>query len=123
MEQSQMITFLVNVAMTLKPFYKFTYLLAIVLVVSIVYQLFFAVTPSVAESNSIMLSLLALVWLALINLMVQIFSRVPAALRNNSAILARIKNTIHRSLYYLLSLLFITITIAVILLSLRMLRV
>jgi len=117
-----MITFLVNAALALKPFYKFTYVLAIVLVASIVYQLFFSVMPSFAESNRIMLSLLALAWLALVNLMIQLFSRLPIALQSKSSILARIKNSFHRGLYYVLSLVFVVISIAVLLLTFKMLK-
>lgn len=117
-----MIKYLVKISLALKPFYKFTYLFAIILIVNIVYQLVFSAMPSAAGSNEIMLNLLALAWLALVNLMIQIFSRAPAALLNKSSILTRIKNRIHRSFYYLLSFVFIIISIAVILLSFKMLK-
>ncbi|MFT7008206.1 MAG: hypothetical protein ACJAXJ_002745 [Colwellia sp.] len=118
-----MITSLVKISLALKPFNKFIYLLAIVLIVNIGYQLVFSVMPSVAESNKIMLNFLALAWLILVNLMIQVFSRVPFVLQSKSSFLARIKNKFHRGLYYVLSLVFIIISIAVILLSFRMLRV
>lgn len=119
----QMITFLVKISLALKPFHKFTYLLAIMLVASIAYQLAFSVTPSDAESSDVMLSLLALAWLALVNLMIQVFSQVPVILQSKSSFLARIKNRFYRGIYYFLSLVFIAISIAVILLSFKMLRV
>ncbi len=115
-------TFLVKISLALKPFHKLTYLLAIVLIASIVYQLAFSVVPSPAESNKIMLSLLALAWLALVNLMIQVFSRVPITVQSKSTILARIKNRFHRGLYYLLSLVFIVLSMAVILLTFKMLK-
>ena len=118
-----MVTFLVKISLALKPFNKFIYLLAILFIINIGYQLFFSVTPSVAESNNIMVNFLALVWLLLVNLMIQVFSRVPIVLQGKISLLARIKNKFYRGLYYLLSLVFIVISIAVILLSLRMLRV
>ncbi|MDX2368585.1 MAG: hypothetical protein QNK36_09330 [Colwellia sp.] len=118
-----MITCLVKISLALKPFHKFTYLLAIMLIANIVYQLIYSVMPSVAESNEIRLNFLALAWLALVNLMIQIFSRVPIASQSKTSFLAKIKNIFHRGFYYLLSVVFIVISIAVILLSLRMLRV
>ncbi len=118
-----MITFFVKISFVLKPFYRLTYLLAILLIANIAYQLFFSVMPSAAESHEIMLSLLALTWLALVNLMIQIFTRIPITAQNKISFFARIKNTLHRGLYYLLSFVFIGISIAVILLSIRMLRV
>lgn len=118
-----MITFLVKISLVLKPYYRLTYLLAILLIANIVYQLFFSVMPSATESHEIMLSLLALTWLALVNLMIQVFTRIPVTAKNKVSFFVRIKNTLHRGLYYLLSLVFIGISIAVILLSFRMLRV
>ncbi|WP_136037965.1 hypothetical protein [Candidatus Colwellia aromaticivorans] len=117
-----MITFLVKLSLVLKPFHKFTYLLAIVLIANIVYQLVFSVMPSATDSNEIMLNFLALAWLALVNFMIQVFSRIPVASQSKSTILVRIKNRFHQGFYYLLSLVFIVISIAVILLSFKMLR-
>ncbi len=118
-----MITYLVKISLALKPFNKFTYLLAIMLIANIVYHLVFSVIPSEAESNEIRLKFLALAWIALVNLMIQVFSRFPAISQSKISFSARIKNTFYRGLYYLFSLAFIAISIAVILLSFRMLRV
>lgn len=118
-----MVTFLVKISLALKPFNKFIYLLAILFIINIGYQLVFSAVPSVAESNKIMVNFLALAWLLLINLMIQVFSRLPVASQSKTSFLARIKNKLHRGIYYLLSLVFIVISIAVILLSFRMLRV
>lgn len=117
-----MITYLIKTSLALKPYHKFTYVLAIGLIVHVIYQLFFA-TPSAAESTNIMLNLLVLAWLALVNLMIQIFSRVPSVLPGKQSFLVRFKNILHRSLYYLLSLIFIAISIAVIILTFKILRV
>jgi hypothetical protein len=118
-----MISYLIKISSVLRPLHKFTYLLAIVLIANIVYQLVFSVMPSVDESNELMLNFLALAWLLLVNLMIQVFSRLPVASQSNTSFLARVKNKFHRGIYYLLSLIFIVISIAVILLSLRMLRI
>jgi hypothetical protein len=93
------------------------------LIANIIYQLAFSVTPSAAESNEIMLNLLGLAWLALVNLMIQVFTRVPVASHSKMSFLARIRNRLHRGLYYALSFVFIVMSIAVIVLSFRMLRV
>lgn len=119
----QMITCLVKIALALKPFHKFTYLLAILLVAHIAYHLAFSITSSGEESSNLMLSLLALAWLALVNLMIQIFSQVPVVLKSKSSFLARIKNRFHQGICYFLSLVFIALSIVVILLSFKMLRV
>jgi hypothetical protein len=118
-----MIAFLVKVSLVLKPFHKLTYLLAIILIANITYQLVFSAMPSLAESNEIRLYILVLVWLALVNLMIEIFSRIPVVSLRKMSFLIRMKNKVHRGLYYVLSLIFIVISIAVILLSFRMLRV
>lgn len=118
-----MITRLVKISLVLKPFNKLIYLLVIVLIINIGYQLVFSVMPSAADSNEVMLSFLALTWLLLVNLMIEVFSRVPVTSECKSSFLARIKNRFHRGLYYLLSLVFMAISIAVILLSFKMLRV
>jgi hypothetical protein len=118
-----MISYLIKISSVLRPLHKFTYLLAIVLIANIAYQLVFSVIPSVAQSNELMLNFLALAWLLLVNLMIEVFSRVPVVLQSKTTLLARIKNKFHRGLFYALSLIFIVISIAVILLSLRMLRI
>ena len=118
-----MITSLVKISLALKPFNKFINLLVIVLIINIGYQLVFSVMPSAADSNEVMLSFLALTWLLLVNLMIEVFSRVPVASQSKTSFLARIKNKLYRGFYYTLSLIFIVISIAVLLLSFRMLRI
>lgn len=118
-----MITYLVKISLALKPFYKFITLLAIVLIANILYQLVFSVMPSASESTGLRLNFLVLAWLALVNLMIQVFSRPPSASKNNTSFLTKIKNKFYYGFYYVLSLVFILISIAVILLSFRMLRV
>lgn len=117
-----MMTYLAKVSVALKPFHKLTYLLAIMLIANIVYQLIFSVMPSAVESTEVMLNFLALAWLALVNLMIQVFSRLPVASKNKASFLTRIKSKFHHGFYYILSLVFILISIAVIVLSFKMLR-
>lgn len=118
-----MITYLTKVALALKPFHKFTYLLAAMLVANIIYQLAFTIAPSSVEPTDTMLNLLALAWVVLVNLMIQIFSQAPVTLQSKSSFLTRMKNRFHRGIYYFLSLVFIAISFAVIFLSFKMLRI
>lgn len=113
--------YLVRIALTLKPFYKLTYIVAILLIASIVYQLVFSPALNHSKSNYIIINLLALAWVALVNLMIQIYSNVPCISENKTSLLTRIKSVFHRGLYYVLSLLFITITMAVIILTYKIL--
>jgi hypothetical protein len=98
-------------------------MLAIVLIANIIYQLIFSDIPSTTESKVVMLNFLALAWLVLVNLMIQVFSQTPAISHIKVSLLTRIKNKLHRCIYYFLSLVFIVISISVILLSFRMLRI
>lgn len=115
-------TSLTKISLALRPFHKFTYLFALILIANITYKLLFSVMPSTVESNVVMLNFLALAWLALINLMIQVFSRAPNVSLSKTSILARTKNKLHRALYYILFCVFIIISIAVTLLSFKMLR-
>jgi len=115
--------YLTKVALALKPFHKFTYLLAAILVANIIYQLAFTIAPSAVEPIDTMLNLLALAWVVLVNLMIQIFSQAPVILESKSSFWARIKNRFYRGVYYTLSLVFIVISFAVIFLSFKMLRI
>jgi hypothetical protein len=117
-----MFTYLTRISLALKPFHKFTYILAIILIVNITYKLIFSVMPSAAESNEIMLNFLALAWLALVNLMVQVFSIIPVASPSKTFFIARIKNWFQRGFYYILFVVFILLSIAVTFLSFKMLR-
>lgn len=114
-------SYLIKVAVALKPFKKFTYLLAIILLVNILYQLIFSALPSEEESNELRLNFLTLIWVILLNLMIQIYSRMPIASQGRRFALAKIKDKIRRGFYYLLSFVFLIITVAVIIVSFKML--
>ena len=118
-----MMTFLVKISLALKPYYKLTYVLAIIIVTNIVYQLIFSDVLKATEPNKLMLSLLALAWLALVNLMIQVYSSAPVASQSKISLLARIKNRLHRGLYYALSFVFIVMSTVVIILSYKMLTI
>jgi len=69
-----------------------------------------------------MLCLLALAWLVLVNLMSQIFSQVPITSQDKQSLLTRVKNIFYRGFYYMLSLVFAAISMALILLTYKMLK-
>jgi hypothetical protein len=117
-----MISFLVKSSLLLFPYRKFTYFFAAVLLGCIIYQLAFVDALSAAKSSTIMLMLLALAWLALLNLMVQIFSRVPIASQGKQSFILRIKGAFRRGVYYFLSLMFLAISMSIIILTFKMLR-
>ena len=118
-----MISLLVKISTALKPFHKLTYLLALLIIANVAYQFLFSSLPAQPQDKETMFSFLALVWLALINLMLNVFTQIPSNNKNEQFILTRIKNKLNRMFYYMLSLVFICLSIALIILSLKMLRV
>jgi hypothetical protein len=118
-----MITFLVKLATTLKPYHQFTYILATIMIVNVGYQLLFSETPAQPANKDTMFSLLAIAWLALINLMLQVFTKTPDESQGALSILAKVKRRLHNMLYYILSVVFIGLSISIIILSIKMYRV
>jgi len=117
------IPLLVKLSTALKPFHKLTYLLALLIVANLVHQLLFSTMPAQPEEKETMFSLLALAWLALINLMLHVFTQIPENKTKEHFVFARIINKLHQIFYYLLSFVFIGLSIALVILSLKMLRV
>lgn len=118
-----MISLLTKISTVLKPFHKLTYLLALLVIANLLYQLLFSPEPSKIEDKGAMLSLLALAWLALINLMLHIFAQVPEKQQIKQTLFIRMKAKLNQGLYYMLSLVFIGLSIALIILSFKMVRV
>ena len=118
-----MIPIFVKLSIRLKPYYKLIHLLALLVIVNLLYQFLFSTEPSQIEDKGAMLSLLALVWLALINLMLNIFTQTPEKQQKEQSLIIRIKTKLNHMLYYILSLIFICLSIALIILSFKMIRV
>ena len=118
-----MITLLVKLSKALKPYHKLTYLLALLIIGNVAYQFLFSSMPAKPENKEAMFSLLALIWLALINLMLNVFTQVPENKKNARFIFAKIKNKLHQLFYYLLFLIFIGLSITLLILSFKMFRV
>lgn len=118
-----MFTLLIKLSTALKPFHKLTYLLALLIIANVAYQLFFSTKSIQAVDKEAMFSLLALAWLALINLMLRVFTQINENNENKQPFFTRIKNKLHQWLYYVLSLVFIGVSISLIILSFRMLSI
>jgi len=118
-----MLEILVKLAEKLQPFRKLTYLLAAILVGIIVTQLL--TTPSSAQSSNsyAMLSFIGVIWLILLNILLSLFHKIPALNEESKGVFSRVKIKIQRSFYHLFALLFIGLTLMIVFLSIRMLRI
>jgi len=102
---------------------KFIFILCLLLVVQILYQLIL-LPPSIQPQHSFAnINLLIIVWLLLLNLMISIFGNFPAKTINSLPIFERFKAKVKQWIYVFLSFVFIGMTLVVVFLSFRMLRV
>ena len=112
---------LIRIALFLKPYHKVLYVLALLLVANMVREL---LSPENSQDSfSAMWHLLALAWLALLNLMLHLFTRVIDVNINKLSFWARVKNKFQHWLMLFFTVVFISITFAVIVLSFRMWRI
>lgn len=118
-----MLEILSKISIKLQPFRKLSYLLAALLISVIVTQLL--QTPSQTQSTNpyAILSFVACIWLLLFNLLLALFYNIPRVDENSKGMFVRIKIKMLRSLYHLLALLFIGLTLVIVFLSVRMLRI
>jgi len=117
------ISLLIKISLKLKPYHKITYVLAFLILANLVYQLIAPLGEIKDEGGGAMFSLLALAWVALINLMLHIFTRIPEKTGNRQSFFTKIKNKLHQCLYYVLSIVFLGLSVALLILSVKMLRV
>ena len=119
-----MLGLLSKLSVKLKPFRKLTHLLSVIFISVIIYQLF-GVPSNQVHLNSpyAMLSFIACIWLLLINLLISMFANIPTANTRGIGMIARFKIKALRIFYRLLALLFITLTLVIIFLSVRLLRI
>jgi hypothetical protein len=118
-----MISILVKVSNTLKPFHKLIHFIALIIIFKILYQFLFTTEPANPGNKEGMYSLLVVIWLLLINVMLHVFTKIPEKKSKAPFILSRIINKLHYFLYYILSLLFIGLSVTLIILSFKMMRV
>lgn len=118
-----MLEILEKLSSKLQPFRKLTYILAALLVAVIVTQLLQTSLPTQSTSPTAMLSFVGLIWLLLFNILLSLFHNLPKNDEGSKGMVTRAKIKLQRSLYYLLALLFIGLTLVIVFLSVRMLRI
>lgn len=118
-----MLDLLAKLATKLQPFRKLSYLLAVILVGIIVTQLLQTSSQPQPTSPYASLSFIACIWLLLFNLLLSLFDNIPKINTDSQGVFIRIKIKVQRSLYHFFALLFIGLTLVIVFLSLRMLRV
>ncbi len=102
---------------------KFVYILCLLLVSIIVYQLIFQPLSIPFQNSFANISLLVIAWLLLLNLMISIFGHSPAKITRTLSLFERVKVKLKQWMYILLSFVFIIMTFVIMFLSFRMLRV
>ena len=118
-----MLETLVKLAEKLQPFRKLTYLLAAILVVIIVIQLLTTPSPAQSSSSYGMLSFMGVIWILLLNILILLFHNIPDLNEGSKGFIAHVKVKIQRSFYHLFALLFMSLTLTIVFLSFRMLRI
>ncbi|GAW96046.1 MULTISPECIES: hypothetical protein [Colwellia] len=118
-----MLELLAKLASKLQPFRQLSYLLAAILVGLIFSQLQQSTSQQQPTSPYALLSFFGCIWLLLFNILLSVFVNVPSINTASTGIFSRIKNKVQRSLYHLFALLFIGLTLVIVFLSWRILRV
>lgn len=117
-----MLELLAKLATKLQPFRKLSYLLAVILV-GIIFSQLQQTTSQQPTSPYALLSFIACIWLLLFNILLSLFDNIPKINTDSPGIFIRIKLKVQRILYHFLALLFIGLTLVIVFLSLRVLRV
>lgn len=114
--------YITKLTISLQPYRKLLYFFALLLITNICYRLYYSSITQFSDSAT-MLNLLLLVWLALLNLMLTIFTNTENQENGKLSIIKRLKNKLNQWFENLLALAFIMLTFAVILLSIRMINI
>ena len=117
-----MIALFNKVAIKLQAFRKSIYLIALLVIANIVYRLIFAPQAVTLDNSITMLNLLFLAWLALVNFMLHAFATCSDESPQKNSLLTRIKNKLNQWFEYFLAILFVGLSLTVIFLSIRMLK-
>ena len=107
----------------LQPLRKISILLSVILLAIIVTQLLGPSSYPKTNTTFELFSFVTLIWLLLFNLLLSLFQSIPSIDKERDRILARIKIKVQRSLYQLLAVFFVGLTLVIIFLSVRMLRI
>ncbi len=118
-----MLEILEKLSVKLLPFRKLIYFALIILVGVMITQLL--QTPSATHSSNTfsILSLVGFIWLLLLNILLSIFHNIPKIEGNSNSRLSRVKIKVKRGGFHVLALLFVGLTLVIIFLSVRMLRI
>jgi hypothetical protein len=118
-----MLEILEKLSVKLLPFRKLIYLAMIILVGVMITQLLQTPSPTQASNTFSILSLIGLIWLLLFNILLSIFHNIPKSDNDSKSRLALVKIKVKRCFYHVLAILFIGLTLVIIFLSVRMLRI
>jgi len=112
-----------KLATKLQPLRKLSYLLIVLLVIGIITLLLQDPTNDQLSTNSYtVLSFVGCIWLLLFNLLLSIFTNIPST-GNQLSMFKRLQVKIQRCFYHILAILFIGLTLLIIFLTIRMLRI
>ena len=118
-----MLEILAKLSGKLLPFRKLIYLTMIILVGVIITQLLQAPSPSKPSNAVSILSLVGLIWLLLFNILLSTFHNIPRVDDDTKSRLTLVKIKVKRGVFHVLALLFVGLTLVIIFLSVRMLRI
>ncbi len=118
-----MLEILAKLSGKLLPFRKLIYLAMIILVGVIITQLLQAPSPSKPSNAVSILSLVGLIWLLLFNILLSTFHNIPRVDDDTKSRLTLVKIKVKRGVFHVLALLFVGLTLVIIFLSVRMLRI
>ncbi len=118
-----MLKTLEQIAIVLQPYRRLFIFLALLCLGTLAYQLLLTPAQQQLKSSVDTLSFLALLWLLLLNLVITIFSNTTDETSLKNSFLSGFKRKLKRMGYWLISLLFICLSLAVLIVSIRMLRV
>ena len=115
------------IAKKIKPYQNIGYFLVLVFIALLVIPLLF---PNQAQFNYLdinneygRLGLLACIWILLLNVIVRVFNDIPQKVINKKAIFKLLAYKIKRFFYFILALFFIMLTLVILILSIRLIRV
>jgi hypothetical protein len=117
-----MLEILVKLASKLQAFRKPSLILAIFFLLGAFVQLVLFDAQYINPSNA-MPCFVAFIWLLLINIMLSVFDSAPSINRENYGMFARFKIKFKRRVLHLSAFLFICLTLVIIFLTVRFLRV
>jgi hypothetical protein len=118
-----MLEILAKLSGKLLPFRKLIYLAMIILVGVIITQLLQAPSPSKPSNAVSILSLVGLIWLLLFNILLSTFHNIPRVDDDTKSRLTLVKIKVKRGVFHVLALLFVGLTLVIIFLSVRMLKI